>query len=230
LLAAARNDPDNEVRSQAVFWLSQVHSVRAATALDSIARRSTDPDLQERAVFALSQQQDPRATQALKEIAESRDMNRDVREKAIFWLGQRHDEGLEYLQGLYQRLDDDQLRERVIVGIGQSRSPASRKWLLDQAQNEKTDIELRKKAIFWAAQGGASANDLGGVYSGLKDQELKEQAIFALSQVKDSTAVDRLIEIARKDSDPEMRKKALFWLSQRHDPRVAAILEQILSE
>lgn len=230
LLAAARSDPDDVVRSQAVFWLSQVHSTRAALALDSIARRSNDPDVQEKAVFALSQQRDPKATESLRQIAESREMNRDIREKAIFWLGQRHDDGLDYLKGLYDRLDDDQLRERVIFSIGQSHSPESRKWLLDLAQSEKTNVELRKKAIFWVAQGGASAGDLGAIYSSLKDPELKEQAIFALSQVRDSTAVDRLIEIARKDGDPEMRKKAVFWLSQRHDPRVAAILEQILSE
>jgi HEAT repeat protein len=230
LLAAARNDPDPEVRGQAVFWLSQVHSDRAVAALDSIARRSTEAELQEKAVFALSQQRDPRATQALKEIAENRQMNRDIREKAIFWLGQRHGEGAEYLKGLYDRLDDDELREKVIFGIGQSRSPESRKWLFDLAQNEKADIELRKKAIFWAGQGGASATDFGTLYAGLKSAELKEQVIFALSQVKDPAALDRLVEIARKDGDPEMRKKALFWLSQRHDPRVADILEQILNE
>src|SRR5207249_5695941 len=35
LLDVARNDPDSEVRQQAVFWLSQVGSDRAVTALDS---------------------------------------------------------------------------------------------------------------------------------------------------------------------------------------------------
>ena len=34
LLAAARNDPDREVRTQAVFWMSHVNSDRAVTALD----------------------------------------------------------------------------------------------------------------------------------------------------------------------------------------------------
>ena len=32
LLSTARNDPDGEVRGQAVFWLSQVHSPRAVAA------------------------------------------------------------------------------------------------------------------------------------------------------------------------------------------------------
>ena len=230
LLAAARNDPDGEVRGQAVFWLSQVHTDRAVAALDSIARKSTDPQLLEKAVFALSQQHSDKATAALKGIAENPQVDRDVREKAIFWLGQRHDDGATNLMNLYTRLTDDELKERVIFGVGQSRSVEGRKWLFDLARDDRNDVELRKKALFWAAQGGASAADLVQIYNGVKDQELREQAIFALGQSRDSTALDRLVDIAKKDSDPEMRKKALFWLGQRKDPRVAAILEQILSE
>src|SRR5437879_7782246 len=49
LLDVARNDPDSEVRQQAVFWLSQVGSDRAVTALDSILRSATDPELQDKA-------------------------------------------------------------------------------------------------------------------------------------------------------------------------------------
>ena len=38
LLDAARSDPDQEVREQAVFWLSQVGTERSVSALDSILR------------------------------------------------------------------------------------------------------------------------------------------------------------------------------------------------
>ena len=41
-----------EVRRQAVFWLSEVHSDRAIVALDSILHGSTDSELQEKAIFA----------------------------------------------------------------------------------------------------------------------------------------------------------------------------------
>ncbi len=230
LLRAARNDPDGQVREQAVFWLSQVSSPRAIAALDSIARHSTDPELQDKAVFALSQQSDPAATRALRDIAEMKGMSSGIREKAIFWLGQSGAGGSAYLKSLYDRLDNDDLREKVIFGVSQSGKPEDTRWLLDLARSEKSSVELRKKAIFWSAQGGASANELGALYTGLKDRELREQTIFALSQLDDSSVVDRLIDIAKKDPDPDMRKKALFWLGQRNDPRVADLLEQILSE
>ena len=230
LISTARQDPDPEVREQAVFWLSQVSTPRAVAALDSIAQRSTDPGLQEKAVFALSQQSDPRAAQALRAIAERKDVPREIRSNAIFWLGQSKSGGGEYLRGLYTRLDDDELKDKVIFGIAQSGKPEDRRWLLEVAQDPKQSVEVRKKAIFWSGQGGTSAEELGRLYSTLQERELKEQVIFALSQVKGPGAVDQMIEIARKDKDPDMRKKAVFWLGQSKDPRAAEFLMQLINQ
>jgi HEAT repeat protein len=230
LLGAARNDPDGDVRGQAVFWLSQVHTPRAVAALDSIARKSTDVELQEKAVFALSQQNDPLATKALRDFAERKDVPPTVREKSIFWLGQSRDGGSDYLRALYDRLDDDELKEKVIFAVSQQHSPENSRWLMDIVRSTKSSIELRKKALFWSSQSGASAADIGAIYASLTDDELKEQAIFALAQTRDTAATTRLIEIAKKDPSTEMRKKALFWLSQSKDPRAASVIEQILNE
>jgi HEAT repeat protein len=230
LVTTARNDPDAEVRQQAVFWLSQVNTPEAVAALDSIARRTGDADLQERAVFALAQQDDPRAAQALRDIAERKDVPRGVREKAIFWLGQSEKGGGEYLRGLFARLDDDDLKDKVIFGVAQSGKAEDRRWLLDVAKTPKSAIELRKKAIFWLGQTDGSAAELGTLYTSLTEPELKEQTIFAMAQLGDSSVVDRLVDIARKDKDSEMRKKAIFWLGQSDDPRAAQYIEQILND
>ena len=55
-------------------------------------------------------------------------MPRDIREKAIFWLGQSHGSGADYLKSLYDRLEDDELKEKVIFGVGAvapARGPAA---------------------------------------------------------------------------------------------------------
>ena len=60
LLNAVRNDPDREVREQAVFWLSQVPGDETVAALDSVLRDpKTDQEIQEKAIFALSQHWTP---------------------------------------------------------------------------------------------------------------------------------------------------------------------------
>jgi HEAT repeat protein len=59
--------------------------------------------------------------------------------------------------------------------------------------------------------------------------EVKKQAVFALSQHRGSESVGTLIEVARKNRDPDVRRTALFWLGQSNDPRAVSVFEEILS-
>jgi hypothetical protein len=40
--------------------------------------------------------------------------------------------------------------------------------------------------------------------------------------------IPKLIEVARTNRNPEVRKQAYFWLGQTHDPRAVAFFEEIL--
>jgi HEAT repeat protein len=64
----------------------------------------------------------------------------------------------------------------------------------------------------------------------MDDREMKEQLIFVYSQRDESAAVDKLLEISKRDPDPELRKKALFWLGQSDDPRAAKALQDIIEQ
>jgi hypothetical protein len=63
----------------------------------------------------------------------------------------------------------------------------------------------------------------------MREQEMKDQMIFVLSQRRDRDALDKLMSIARNDPDREMRRKAMFWLGQSKDPRVTAFLTDMIS-
>ena len=41
-------------------------------------------------------------------------------------------------------------------------------------------------------------------------------------------AKQALFSIARDDSDKDMRGKALFWLAQKHDPRVTKLISDLI--
>ena len=88
---------------------------------------------------------------------------------------------------------------------------------------------MRKKALFWAGQSrDVSMADLSAMYARIDDRDMKDQIIFVFSQRRGSDAVDKLIEIAKTEKDKELRKKAIFWLSQSRDPRVAKFLEELI--
>jgi HEAT repeats/Outer membrane lipoprotein len=232
LLSAARNDPDEDVREQAVFWLSQVGSAKAASALDSILLNSTNPDLQKKAVFALSQIDSPEAMRMLRDYAEKQGAPVEARADAIFWLSQQgHGENAGYLRTLYGQLTDEDLKDKTIFAISQIGGADNLNWLMDLAVNEQESVEIRKKALFWAGQSNdVSLERLTALYDRMKNRDMKEQMIFVYSQRREGQALDKLIDIARHDTDPELRKKAIFWIGQSHDPKAAQYLQEVINQ
>jgi len=232
LLNVARTDPSAEVRGQAVFWLSQTGTERALDAIQQILRGTNDAEIQEKAVFALSQHRSPRAAQALRDYAERDGAPANVREKAIFWIGQHASaENAAYLRGLFGRLRDNDLKNKVLFSLSQMRGVGNERWILNVAADGGQDIEVRKQALFWASQSGVPLSEITGLYDRIRDADLKEHIIFALSQrMREPAAMDKIVEIARRDPDRRMRSKALFWLGQSHDPRAAAVLREVIDQ
>ena len=90
---------------------------------------------------------------------------------------------------------------------------------------------MRKQALFWAGQTGASTESFASLYDKMSDFEIKEQLIFVLSQRgRDAKAIDKLMDIAKNDKDKELRGKAVFWLGQSRDPRALKYLEELISK
>lgn len=99
------------------------------------------------------------------------------------------------------------------------------------ARDETRPRSARDQAVFWLGQ---AAGDSATVHlSALAldnsvDRDVREHAIFALSQRPKDEGVPALISIARTNRDPELRKKALFWLGQSHDPRALDLFEELI--
>ncbi|MDX1495508.1 MAG: HEAT repeat domain-containing protein [Longimicrobiales bacterium] len=103
--------------------------------------------------------------------------------------------------------------------------------LLALAQDRAVDREVRKASLFWVGQEAADAvtEGLSGVaLADDEEQEVREAAIFALSQRPENQAVASLIEIARSAEQAESRRTAMFWLAQSEDDRVVAFFEEVL--
>ncbi len=62
------------------------------------------------------------------------------------------------------------------------------------------------------------------------DRDVKEQAIFALSQRPRDEGIPALVRVVRTSKDPALRKKALFWLGQSGDPRALQLIEELLAK
>lgn len=232
LVETAKSDPDKETREQAVFWLSQVNSEKAVPLLEQILKTSTDNDMQDKALFALSQKPAENAQQVLRDYAAREDIPEHLREQAIFWLGQRRsDTNAKFLRDLFAKTGNMSAKEKILFSISQTHSDGNDQWLLDQAVNTKNSMDLRKNALFWAGQtGSVDIAKLAALYDKGTETEFKNQVIFVLSQRgKSPEAVDKLIDIAKNETNRELRKQAIFWLGQSHDPRALKALQDLIN-
>lgn len=138
-------------REKAIFWLGQSRSDATIGFLREAFDSMRDIELREQIIFAMSQQNDEaNATWLVRDVVLADGMHRDLRAKGIFWLGQMHGQS-ERLIGLYDRVESDELREKLIFAYSQNSDKDRLDKLIDIARNE-TRTDLRGKAIFWLGQ------------------------------------------------------------------------------
>jgi hypothetical protein len=91
---------------------------------------------------------------------------------------------------------------------------------------------VRGDALFWLAQraGQKAAALITERIDQDPDTDVKKRAVFALSQLPKDEGVPLLIKVARTNTNPAVRKQAMFWLGQSRDPRAIDFFAEILSK
>ncbi len=137
-----------------------------------------------------------------------------------------------YLLGLAARVDS-RISEKAIFPAVLADSVTIWPDLLKLAKNDQVSRKVRRSAVFWLGQAAGDAATKGLtdlVDDGNQDREVRESAVFALSQRPRDEGVPVLIRIARDNKDPELRRKAIFWLGQSDDPRALSLFEELLTK
>lgn len=232
LLDVARSDPDVEVRRQAVFWLSEVESDAAISALDSILNDpSSETEVQQQAIFAIAESDSERSVQILKRYIQDPNQPDELRAQAIFWLGEAAGaEEVQFMRQLYAQVDDPELRNQIFFVLSEIGGDDNVQWLVERALDPNESNQVRQQAIFFAGEAGVPTQDLVRIYDEIDDADFRQHLIFVLAEREDKEAVDKIIDIARNDPDPDVRRQAVFWLSETGDPRAEAILMEILDQ
>ena len=222
--------PGDGMEGAAVGALAMIPDDAGIPALMTLARGGS-VSVRKAAVFWLGQRDDERGRALVRTVAGDERETEAVRNAAIFALGQGESAtpaDQKFLESLFDRLTSEKLKERVLFSVSQRESGDGTRWLLAKARDESQPMEVRRKAIFWAGQGQASVADIASLYGSAREERLKEHIIFVLSQRSEEAATTKLMSIAKEDPDREMRKKALFWLAQKDDPRVTKLITDMV--
>jgi hypothetical protein len=138
-------------------------------------------------------------------------------------------EATDYLLSLAST-DDGAVGREAILPVTLADSVQVWPRLLQIARSGDRPASTKKQALFWVGQAAADVVAPGrreGRES--EDEEVKKQAVFAISQRRNGEAVPALIQVARNNRNPEVRRSALFWLGQTGDPRAISLFEEILN-
>jgi hypothetical protein len=141
-------------------------------------------------------------------------------------------EAAAYLLALAER-DSGRAAERAILPATLADSATIWPDLLRIARDARISRKVRRSAVFWLGQaaGDAATRGLTDIVDDRNaDREVRETAVFALSQRPREEGVPALIRIAKDNRDPELRRKAIFWLGQSDDPRALALFEELLTK
>jgi lipoprotein NlpI len=87
---------------------------------------------------------------------------------------------------------------------------------------------VRALALRYAGRSGLSIGDLTKMYDVAGDRPLREQLISLYAQRNEPEATDKLMDIARTGTDPDLRRYAISALSRKNDPRTKKLLLEII--
>jgi TolA-binding protein len=233
LVEVARNDPEADVRRTALMHLATRNPDRAVALAGESLRAAQDGAGQEWALQTLARMRTDAAWRIIRDYAALSTNSVETRRRAIAALGQSNDStNTAFLRDLYGRVGNErQLKEAILMSSAFRRTGMDQGWLFAVAQNDSEDARLREYAI--SALG--RRRDIGvdrfvELYDRATDKRVRSATLMVLADraKNDSAAADKLIAIARNETDPDLRKRAVMGLAASNDPRARELLIEIL--
>ena len=218
-----------------VLWLNDVKPAESVAVLAGIVapgfrEEGESGQAAHAALAAIAMHADGAADRALDSFV-APEQPEKLREQAAFWLGSaRGGAGLRTLERMAKSDPSSHVRQQVAFAYSVSREPGAVDDLICMAHEDESE-HVRGQALFWLAHnaGQRAAQAITDVIQNDTDTALKRSAVFALTQMPHDEGVPLLIQVARTNKNPEVRKLAFFWLGQSKDPRALAFFEEVLS-
>ncbi len=125
----------------------------------------------------------------------------------------------------------EQVADHAVLGAVMARGVRPGPGLAAIVRDRERPGEVRESALFWMAV--LAGEEAVGTAMGLiddqdEDLELREHAVFALTQLDEDRAFPLLMNVARDHPCNEIRRSAYFWLAEYDRPEVVNLFEEIL--
>jgi HEAT repeat protein len=237
ILDVAKNDPDRGIRGEAMRWLPRVAGDAAIPQLEELLRTAPDENTQRAAVSALGAIDSDASRRAIRAIIERNDAAERLRRDAILSLAREKDgrhpsaEELNYLRSLYSRMPTTGLKESVLSAVSRVPAAENEQFLLGIARNVNEPAQLRAAALQRLGRmETVKVEDIARLYDVADSRGMREQILSALAQREEPQAIDKMMEIARRDTDPRIRSYAISLLGRSKNERAKELLREMIEK
>ena len=241
LIEIAGEHLDAQTRGWAVQGLENYDAPEITELLLRMLRESDDAEVQLAAIHGLHRHPSDAAIEALIEFAAADDGStpeRMLRRQAAAVVAEHG--AAASLQTVFNEFDSDAVRLEFLEVVGVRAHGGEREvtgWLLPVVADSEHSERVRAKALqAWLRQRPLDLEMYEEVYGSLETAALRDHLFYALFEWARSgtehrdAAVDKMIDLARKEKDPDVRKRAVYWLGRTGSERAAEFLMEILRE
>ncbi len=240
VIDVAMSHPDPRARYAAVSGLGRFDSPTAVGALVTILTRSNHEDTQEAAISGLRHSESAAARQALASYAADAGKPEGLREDAIVALSRRDDVTAAALIQLFASLTTEELKSTLIDRLRRKVEDGSEHgetWLFNLAFDANEPSEVRSKALdAWGRSPSLELSGLAEAFGNLEDPDLRERIFYALyrragrtrDEAAKSEVVRKMVELARLETDDDVRERAVYWLGRTGSQEAVEYLLELL--
>lgn len=124
--------------------------------------------------------------------------------------------------------DDGSVGQQAVEALVLADSVDPWPTLLRVARAPATSRRVERSAAFWLGEGASDKLGLANAEEQTDDDEVRAQAVFALSQQPKDRSIPELLSVAKDSPHRIARARAIFWLGQSGDPRALDLFASIL--
>lgn len=132
-----------------------------------------------------------------------------------------------WLRGVYPRLETTRLKSRAVAVLSRSTDDQTLIWLMNLVQKEEEPADVRATVLSRLGKELPIAQ-LNRLYDGASSRAVRSQIVEVLGDRKEPEATDKLIEIVRTGTDPQLRRSAISALNGKKDPRTTKLLLELI--
>ena len=140
------------------------------------------------------------------------------------------EEDAAYLRNAYAKATSRPVKSAIISAVGRIGGRTNDQWLMGIVRNRDEQMSLRREAISRLRPAALSVEEIGRLFDALAERELRSGLVSQLANRDDVAATDKLIEIARSGTDPELRRMAIQALARKNDPRSTKLLLEMVEK